>query len=45
MRKTPALEGLEPLMSAGKDNWLLLVIEFIADSVVGDLTRTAVGAM
>ena len=43
--KTPTLEGLVQLMSVGKDKWLLLVVEFITDGVVGDLTRTDVGTM
>ena len=41
--KTPALKGLGPLMSAGKDR-LLLVVLFIANCVGGDETRT-VGAI
>ena len=39
-----ALEGLGPLMSAGKDKLLLLVVLFIANYVGGDETRS-VGAM
>ena len=41
--KTPALKGLGPLMSAGKDR-LLLVVLFIANCVGGGETRS-VGAM
>ena len=42
--KALALEGLGPLMSAGKDRLLLLVVLFIANCVGGDEIRS-VGVM
>ena len=42
---TSTPEGLGTLSSVVKDEWLLLVVEFIVVVVVGDWTRSSVGVM